>query len=651
MTDFDKVKDAVSVKSYANRFLEKCGSSYVCPKCGSGTGKKKTPAFSIMRDGKKWTCFSCSSSGDVFDLAGIVENTDDKAKQLQAVARVAGISIQAGCQTSQPRTPKNPVERKSPDFSKGIAKHRDYIARMAANVEHPDCVSYLEGRGFTVDQAKEWGFGYDPAKKRLVIPYPGSDCYHIDRDVTGTASNDKYKALPSSEVGGVPVFNPAALDSDVLVMVEGQLDAYAVMASGFAAMAVGTSQHRKALDLMHARGYQGNVLVLLDDDDPGRKASRSLVGELEASGIPCREIVLDGWNDPAEAYKADRDALASFLKAESQKITEAAQKAREEAYEDALRSLRVLNPVDVAQRVFLLEGAAEPVSTGFDKLDEVLGGGLYPGLCVLGAVSSLGKTTLTLQIADHIAGSGVPVLFVTIEQSAQELVAKSLSRLMFAAPGGGWVKRSARDVASARSRATWSESETKRLLEASQFYSETIAPNLRILEGRKQPSVCDVRTVAETMAKMNGRPPVVFIDYLQLLAPEDDRLSDKAATDRNVMELRQLARDLGTPVFVISSLNRSSYAGVVALDSFKESGSVEYGADVLLGLQPEGMADKLDGVRESESKKAAAKIMRDAKGEEERACEIVVLKQRNGATPKSGLPFLFRSGCSMFVES
>ena len=78
----------------------------------------------------------------------------------------------------------------------------------------------------------------------------------------------------------------------------------------------------------------------------------------------------------------------------------------------------------------MLEDADDPIPTGIRVLDNALGGGLKRGLIMLGAVSSVGKTTLLNMIADNWLPSGKPVLFVTIEQSARELTAKSLSRRM-----------------------------------------------------------------------------------------------------------------------------------------------------------------------------------------------------------------------------
>lgn len=50
--------------------------AYVCPICGSGTGRNKTGAFTITKDGLKWKCFACDRGGDTLDLIGYVEDID-----------------------------------------------------------------------------------------------------------------------------------------------------------------------------------------------------------------------------------------------------------------------------------------------------------------------------------------------------------------------------------------------------------------------------------------------------------------------------------------------------------------------------------------------------------------------------------------------
>lgn len=662
MSDYERIKEAVSLQEYAEARLAKMGRLYVCPSCGSGTGPSKSPAFSIKGD--MFKCFSCGIGGDVFDLAGVLESTDDKARQLASVAAWAGMILEGEARakheknaTNPERTPSERRNNAVPDYSEGIKAEAQRVAEWAANIEHTDAVSYLEGRGFTLDQAKAWGMGYDPVRRRLVIPYRGSRHYHIDRDVTGRAAH-KYEKPKADAVGKQPFENPAALNGKVLFVVEGLIDALALEACGFASTALnGTGWHEAAARICSER-YGGTVLIALDNDEAGSGAAEKMAGHLTAAGVSARlskPFEALGCKDAGEAYAKCRAALSEALRAEEQAALAEAESREEQRYNEALRSMRVLDPVDVLQRLYLLTDAVEPIPTGFPSFDQIMGGGLMGGyLYILGAVSSLGKTTLTLQIADALAAAGHPVLFVTIEQGASEIVAKSLSRIMRTNKdaSGRYHVMSAQDITSKARRDNWSDMQTAGLLRASEAYTRAIAPNMRILEGYEQPKVSDIMAAAKAMQTRTGKAPAVFIDYLQLLAAPTDRDTDKQAIDKNVMSLRHLARDLKAPVFAISSLNRGSYAGAIDLDSFKESGAIEYGADVLLGLQPEGIADKLDDVAENKSKKAASKITEAVKRSSERACELVVLKNRHGQITgtRGGIPLTFYPVTNYFVE-
>ena len=79
--------------------------------------------------------------------------------------------------------------------------------------------------------------------------------------------------------------------------------------------------------------------------------------------------------------------------------------------------------------------------------------------------------------------------------------------------------------------------------------------------------------------------PVVFIDYLQILKAHDAYMTDKQSVNYNVLRLKQLSRDFKIPVVTLSSMNRMIYSDVIRMVTLKESGAIEYTADVCLGLQ------------------------------------------------------------------
>lgn len=655
--DFENVKEQADLRQYIEAHLEKRGRYHICPACGSGTHKNGTPAFSISPNGKRCKCFSCGKSWDVFDLAGELTGNTDKRAELEEVAAFFNVPLEGKPVTSKPRTSPQPVSTpQAPvkDYSEGIKAHAAYIKLTADAMKGSEGEAYLVERGFTPLEVERYGLGYDAERRRVVIPFPSPQgvYYHVDRDITGNASH-KYSKPKGEEVGTQPFYNPEALSAEVLFICEGALDALAIQVSGYEAVALCSTSNHASLNKIISKHYKGVCCVLMDNDNAGKQAAASICAELKNGGIAAVNAT-EAWTakekDSAELMRSNRDNLRAFLLQVATQATENQHAEAEERYNAAMSSMRAIDPTEAVANIWLLEGFKDPISTGFQSVDAVLGGGLRSGVTVLGAISSLGKTTLAVQIADNIAASGKPVLFVTIEQSAEEIAAKSLSRYMREVGGIPLGVVNTASLMSAQERNRWGEERNKILFEACNLYTSNVAPHMRIFEGIKQPSVEDIKAVAESMANHDGEAPVIFIDYLQLLAAQDEHDTDKQTTDKNVMSLRQLARDLNTPVFVISSLNRSSYSGSISMESFKESGAIEYGSDVLLGLQPRGIEEQLADVSESKQRSKAAEILRENKGSSERECELKVLKQRAGAVPREGVPLNFIPVSSLFTE-
>lgn len=272
-----------------------------------------------------------------------------------------------------------------------------------------------------------------------------------------------------------------------------------------------------------------------------------------------------------------------------------------------------------------------PIPTGLKGLDKALAGGLFPVLYVMGAISSLGKTSLAVQLADTIAESGRPVLYFSLEMAKRELRAKSLSRLMYrAAPSMAYTSTEILYPATRQSKDF-----TEELEKAKAEYSQHEGSNLYYLTGIGSIMAKDISGRVKNFLDLhpNTPKPVVFVDYLQILKGEDPHETDKQRIDEAVVTLKRLSAREKITVFVISSFNRDNYTSQVSETAFKESGAVEYSADVLLGLQPAGM--RADG-----EKGAAAENLqlceRCKKGQQDpdrpglRLLELKVLKSRVG---------------------
>ena len=82
-----------------------------------------------------------------------------------------------------------------------------------------------------------------------------------------------------------------------------------------------------------------------------------------------------------------------------------------------------------------------------------------------------------------------------------------------------------------------------------------------------------------------GEKPVIFVDYLQVLQTQNQKLSKQERMDSIVAALKKLQVDNDLVILVISSLNRQNYLAPIDFESFKESGGIEYTADVVWGIQ------------------------------------------------------------------
>lgn len=276
---------------------------------------------------------------------------------------------------------------------------------------------------------------------------------------------------------------------------------------------------------------------------------------------------------------------------------------------------------------------SDTIKTGFKNYDE-LSGGLFPGLYVIGAISSLGKTTFTHQMCDHIARTR-PVLFFSLEQSKLELITKSIARLNAQQQHRlkGKDYNSMGDCCTPAIHLRQHGINTGESKAALNEYTETIARNMHIIEGNFNTTVDYIRAYTKQFiaAHPDSSAPVVVVDYLQIMQNTNGNTgNNKDNVDRNVTELKRFSRDLNIAVIVISSFNRTNYMTPVSFESFKESGGIEYTADVVIGLQLTVLDDDLFN-KEGNIKYKRDKF-KEAKQAKPREIQLCCIKNRNGVT-------------------
>jgi replicative DNA helicase len=278
-------------------------------------------------------------------------------------------------------------------------------------------------------------------------------------------------------------------------------------------------------------------------------------------------------------------------------------------------------------------------ATGFKSLDEQLGGGLLNGnLYALGSMSSLGKTTLALNIAHNIANGGKNVLFFSLEMRKDDLVLKGLCRLH----NQEIYNKNKAEIANSKQQ-TWDDIDgllsARDIMKDWEGHENKLSGTLKAYENQTKhlyivEGFCNIGTkeIRDTINRCNkyteNKPSVVIIDYLQYLTPFDTRYSysERQNIDTNIAELKRMAVIFNIPIIVLSSFNRTNYMTEVSFESFKDSGKIEYTSDILMGLQlkipeREGWDRK---TTEDEKKRATA----EAKKKFPREIELVILKNR-----------------------
>lgn len=201
---------------------------------------------------------------------------------------------------------------------------------------------------------------------------------------------------------------------------------------------------------------------------------------------------------------------------------------------------------------------------------------LYPGLAVLGGASSLGKTTFAVNLIDKLLERGETVLFFSLEQLPIEIITKHLAKRVYSIDP--FSKLTNLDIKNGAGGPDLEQAKTDFMDTAAKY---------RLITG-------DFRTTAANIAEYVERyrqahddiKPIVIIDYLQLIAPPKDfKGGIREAIDENLKTLKDMQKNNGLFVLVISSFNRSSNYEPVSYESFKETGMIEFTCDYVLGLQ------------------------------------------------------------------
>lgn len=215
-------------------------------------------------------------------------------------------------------------------------------------------------------------------------------------------------------------------------------------------------------------------------------------------------------------------------------------------------------------------GGLRGIPSGFPTLDTMLNGFRDSELIILAARPSLGKTSLALNIAEHVAVKRkIPTAVFSLETSSEQLTDRLLSSV---AGVDGWKLSAGR----------LSTEEFQRigeamgvLAEAPLYFDDT--PGIPIME---------IRTKARRL-QMEYGIKLIIIDYLQLIHGRglENRVQEVSEISQ---ALKNIARELNIPVIALAQLSRAvesrGGSGRPVLSDLRDSGSIEQDADVVMFL-------------------------------------------------------------------
>ncbi|MGB7218420.1 MAG: replicative DNA helicase [Vicinamibacterales bacterium] len=387
--------------------------------------------------------------------------------------------------------------------------------------------------------------------------------------------------------------------------------------------------HRRIFDKMVALVERGDPIDLVTlKEELGRSSELDQVGgpayiAALVDGVPrstnvehyariikekstLRHLIYSANKIVSEAYGAEEEADVILDSAERAIFEIADDKIREGFVSIAHLAQSSLETIEkLHARKELITG----VPTGFIELDEMTSGLQASDLVIIAARPSMGKTSLVLNIAQHVGTkTGMTVGVFSLEMSKEQLFLRMLTaeaRIDAHRLRGGFLGE--RD---------WGRLSTAigTLSETKIFIDDT--PSIGVLE---------MRAKCRRLAAEHGLH-LVIVDYIQLMQGRgrfENRTLELGAISRS---LKGLAKELRVPVVVLSQLSRAPESRSdhrPQLSDLRESGALEQDADVVVFIYREDLyADK------------------SQPAENQGVAELIIGKQRNGPTGVVKLAFI-----------
>lgn len=362
--------------------------------------------------------------------------------------------------------------------------------------------------------------------------------------------------------------------------------------------------HRNIFNAMNElvrAGKSVDYISLLTTREPVELGGANYVADLKkyANAVKFddyREILVDYWRD------GKKRSILVQAQAEDWSLEDIL-KALDKLQDDETDVETSIRPkiAAMAERPWVQSQVKKGVTTGLTDLDKALNGFQKQELIIIAARPSMGKTDMMNHLVLQAGWAGyLPIVF-SLEMSEATL----LDRLL--AVTGNYSRLKMRDPYShftAEQKDKWTS--TIGMLDEADIH----------IDDRAGLKVGQIKAQARKIMKRNPhKQPIIFVDYLQIIRPDNPKADSTKQVGQISWDLKQMAKEFDCPVVCLSQLNRGTEDKQdkrPMLSNLRDSGNIEQDADVIAFLYREDYYHK-----DTDSKNIL---------------EIIVSKNRNGPT-------------------
>lgn len=638
------------------------------------------PSMSYDKNIKKFHCFSCNCNYDLLDLIKLDYNLDDKEayiKMLELYNLDDNTSI---------KSEKRNISEKDLNSNKRYNFNND-LTTIQAKIENQEkAIKHFRDRGLSEDIIAKYKLSY--ADKFTDILSDNKDLQALNKNYDNNGAvyvlpfidekeNISYFMVENAERGKVKgnyqipkylylsgldreIYNERYIkDSkniyDTLFITEGQIDTLSIETAGGKSIALGGGLNKRFKDLLLK--YKNNIyntcfIIATDNDKAGLDFNDSIKAFFDDNDLMYIDILDIIKKDKYKEFQDLKDSNDMLLKNKflfMDLISESIKEAKDFIIGDKLQQWQDKTAYNYYENFLenIKGNMYDTTPTGFKNLDKELDGGfIKQRLIYINGASSTGKTTFTLNIIDNLLKDNY-VMYFSLEMSKDQIISRLISKNLYNQVD---TLRIGQEISSTDIlKRAKDNKDLQGLIESNMKIWQEKAKHLIIEtldKDNETPTIDNIRNTIEKFYLDTGLTPIIVIDYLQLIQPNENnyKIDDEMTIIKKTNKtLKNIAMRLNTMVFIITANNRTSNnKGTADMQSARGSSDIEYSADYYLSIN---FTDRDMKHRKGYKAPTEEKL----KSKNPRNMTITILKNRDGKTGGK-IYFDYRPISNIFIE-